>query len=145
MKSKKKFKDTTVGKILIGASSLIPGVGPALADVLQGSQTPLEALNAIRDSGASPEDKHRLTELLLKADAEEQRNVTRRWESDNMYGNILSKTVRPLLALTLGIGMLVGWYLDYDLSQIMPLGTLTLGGYFGVRSVEKIMGNKMHK
>ena len=145
MKSKKKFKDTTVGKILIGASSLIPGVGPALSEALSGSKTPLEALSLIQDSTASPDDKHRLKQLLLEADANEQEEVTKRWLSDNKHGNILSRTVRPLLALTLGIGMLIGWYLGYDLSQIMPLGTLTLGGYFGIRSVEKVMGNRMHK
>jgi len=41
---KKKFKDTTVGKLLFGAASL---VNPALGNVLSGVTSPAEAIAAI--------------------------------------------------------------------------------------------------
>ena len=136
---KKKWNNTTVGKILIGATSLIPGVGPALAETLRGVTSPLEALQSIQASSATPEDKHRLTELLLKADAEEQRNVTRRWEADAMSDSYLSKNVRPAILILFSVSFLVGWYLEYPLDDMKALMMLILGGYFGARSVEKVM------
>ena len=136
---KKKFKDTTAGKILIGATSLIPGVGKPLSEALSGASSPLEALSSIQSSQATPEQKQALTEMLLKADADEQKEVTARWLSDNEHGTFLARSVRPTLAFSIGIGMLVGWFYNYDLSTIMPLGLLVLGGYFGLRTTEKVM------
>ena len=136
---KKKFKDTTAGKILIGAVSLIPGVGEPLSEALSGSKNALEALQEIQSSQATPEQKQALTEMLLKADADEQKEITSRWLSDNEHGTFLARSVRPVLAFSIGIGLLVGWYLKYDLSNIMPLGLLVLGGYFGLRTTEKVL------
>ena len=42
--SKKKFKDTTVGKMLLGAAGLI---NPTLGSVLQGVTSPKEAIAEI--------------------------------------------------------------------------------------------------
>lgn len=136
--SKKPFKETVVGKILIGASSLIPGVGPALAEVLSGSSTPLEALSLIQGSQATPEDKHRLTELLLKADAQEQTNVTRRWEADAMSDSWLSKNVRPLTLAFFSVIYAIGWFNGDDISEVNGLMMLIVGGYFGARATEKV-------
>ena len=135
---KKKFKDTTVGKILIGASSLIPGVGPALADALSGSSTPLEAIKKIQDSQASPEDKHRLTELLLKADADEAAEVTKRWQADAMSDSWLSKNVRPASLVLFSIAYVIGWFQGLPLDQVNGVMMLIFGGYFGARAVEKV-------
>ncbi|MCH9666168.1 MAG: hypothetical protein K0U41_10045 [Gammaproteobacteria bacterium] len=138
MKSKKKFKDSVVGKVLIAASSLVPGVGPALSEVLQGSQTPLEAIKLIGDSQATPEDKHRLTEILLKADAEEQQNVTRRWEADATSDSWLSKNVRPLTLVFFSLIYGIGWFNGDDVTQLNGLMMLIVGGYFGARATEKV-------
>ena len=142
---KKKFKDTTVGKILIGASSLIPGVGGDLAQVLLGAQTPLEALNSISESGATPEDKHRLTELLLKADADEAKAVTRRWVADARSDSWLSKNVRPLTLVVFSIAYLVGWFVDKDITLVNGLMMLIVGGYFGARATEKVFKIKSNE
>lgn len=144
---KKRFKDTVVGKILIGASSLIPGVGGALSQALTGSLSPLEALNVIKDSEASPEDKHKLTELLLNADTEEAKEVTLRNRDDAMSDSWWSKNIRPLsmvfmhiVIFTLAImdsfdfGFSVGpeWI---DLYKYSYLGFISF--YVGSRGLEK--------
>ena len=140
---KKKFKDTTVGKILIGASSLIPGVGPALAEALQGTTTPLEALKTIRDSQATPEDKHRLEELLLKADADEAAEVTKRWQADAMSDSWLSKNVRPASLVLFSIAYVVGWFHGLDVDSVNMVMMVIFTGYFGSRATEKV--NKIRK
>ena len=135
---KKKFKDTTVGKILIGASSLIPGIGPALAETLQGSTTPLEALKSIQDSQATPEQKKSLQELLLRADADEAKEVTKRWQADAMSDSWLSKNVRPASLALFSIAYIVGWFQGLPLESVNGIMMLIFGGYFGARAVEKV-------
>ena len=51
---KKKFKDTTVGKLLLGAAKVI---NPALGNVLEGVISPSEAIKEITKSDISTEDK----------------------------------------------------------------------------------------
>ena len=53
-KSKKKFKDTTVGQLLFGAASVI---NPTLGNVLRGVTSPKEAIAEITKSDAPAEDK----------------------------------------------------------------------------------------
>ena len=60
---KKKFKDTTVGKLLFGAASL---VNPALGNVLSGVTSPAEAIAAIGKSDVSGEDKIKLQQLIFE-------------------------------------------------------------------------------
>ena len=54
MSDKKKFKDTTVGKMLFGAAGLI---NPTLGSVLQGVTSPKEAIAEIGKSKISNDDK----------------------------------------------------------------------------------------
>ena len=51
---KKKFKDTTVGKLLFGAASVI---NPTLGNVLQGVMSPQEAIAEITKADVSNDDK----------------------------------------------------------------------------------------
>ncbi len=139
---KKKFKDTTVGKIIIGATSLIPGVGEPLSEVLKGVATPLEALKHIQESGLPKEDKYKLTELLINADAEEQSNITKRWQADLSSDSWLSKNIRPLILAFFSLAYVIGWYFDYDTININSIMLLILGGYFGARSIEKVINNR---
>ena len=53
MSDKKKFKETTVGKLLFGAASMI---NPALGKVLSGVTSPQEALAEIGKSKIANED-----------------------------------------------------------------------------------------
>ena len=50
----KPFKDTTVGKMLVGAASMI---NPALGNVLNGVLSPINALAEIAKADISQEDK----------------------------------------------------------------------------------------
>ena len=62
--AKKKFKDTTVGKILGGAVSLI---NPTLGDLITGQTDIPGALEALKTADVPIEDKIRIRELLIDA------------------------------------------------------------------------------
>lgn len=64
MKTKKKFGQTTVGKILKGAVGLI---NPVLGDVVNGKAGVEEVLSSIKAAPVSAEDKARAQELVLEA------------------------------------------------------------------------------
>ena len=57
--AKKKFKNTTVGKILLGAASL---VNPTLGNVLSGVLSPADALAEITKSNIPVDDKIKLAD-----------------------------------------------------------------------------------
>ena len=62
-KKKKKFGQTTVGKILKGAVSLI---NPTLGSVLEGALTVEDAIAGIGNADATEEDKLRAKQLVLE-------------------------------------------------------------------------------
>jgi len=93
-KPKKKFNETTVGKLLFGAASI---ASPALGNVLKGITTPAEAIAAIGKSDASSEDKIKLQQLIYEQQNKEIESITSRWEADSMSDSWLSKNVRPLV------------------------------------------------
>ena len=64
MKKRKKFGQTTVGKILKGAVSLI---NPTLGSVLEGATTVEDAIAGIGKSDVSASDKIRAKEMVLEA------------------------------------------------------------------------------
>ena len=92
--SKKKFKETTVGKLLLGAASV---VNPTLGNVLQGVTSPQEAIAEITKSDAPQEDKIKLQQLIYDQQSKEIQAITSRWEADSMSDSWLSKNVRPLV------------------------------------------------
>ena len=55
--SKKKFSESTVGKLLFGAASMI---NPTLGNILKGVTSPADAIAEIGKSGVSNEDKIKL-------------------------------------------------------------------------------------
>ena len=63
-KKRKKFGQTTVGKILKGAVSLI---NPTLGSVLEGATTVEDAIAGIGAADVTPEDKIRAKELIIEA------------------------------------------------------------------------------
>jgi len=93
-KDKKKFKDTTVGKLLLGAAGVI---NPALGNVLQGVMSPKEAIAEITKSDVSNEDKIKLQQLIYEQQNKEIEAITTRWQADSMSDSWLSKNVRPLV------------------------------------------------
>ena len=92
--SKKKFKDTTVGQVLLGAASMI---NPTLGNVLQGVTTPKEAIEAITKSDAPADDKIKLQQLIYDQQNKEIEAITSRWKADSLSDSWLSKNVRPLV------------------------------------------------
>jgi len=94
MSNKKKFKDTTVGKLLLGAAGMI---NPTLGQVLQGVTTPKEAIAEITKADVSTEDKIKLQQLIYEQQNKEIEAITTRWQADSMSDSWLSKNVRPLV------------------------------------------------
>jgi len=93
-KPKKKFAETTVGKLLFGAASI---ANPALGNVLKGVTSPAEAIAAIGKSDASSDDKIKLQQLIYEQQNKEMEAITSRWMADSQSDSWLSKNVRPLV------------------------------------------------
>jgi|TARA_R110002020_G_scaffold93667_2_gene225768 hypothetical protein len=138
-KTKKKFKDTGVGKFLL---QKIPNVVGAIA-----GDTPVGSVIKAIIGGSdelSAEDKAIALEKLKLEEAEIEA-ITRRWEADASSGSFLSQNVRPLTLMFFSIAYVIGWYLNYDLGSISGVLSLIVGAYFGSRGVEKVMGNNRHR
>tara|TARA_R110001592_G_scaffold352093_1_gene649662 strand:+ start:593 stop:1087 length:495 start_codon:yes stop_codon:yes gene_type:complete len=63
-KPKKKFGQTTVGKLLKGAVGLI---NPTLGSLMQGNMSVEDVVASIKNSDVPPEDKIRAQEMVLEA------------------------------------------------------------------------------
>ncbi len=77
-KPKKKFAESTVGKLLFGAASI---VNPTLGNVLKGVTSPKEAIAEIGKSKISNEDKIKLQQLIYEQQNKEIESITSRWGS----------------------------------------------------------------
>ncbi|QDP55121.1 MAG: hypothetical protein Unbinned8454contig1000_44 [Prokaryotic dsDNA virus sp.] len=94
MSDKKKFKDTTVGKLLFGAATVI---NPTLGNVLQGVTSPKEAISEITKSKIPTEDKIKLQTLIYEQQNKEMEEISNRWKADAASDSWLSKNVRPMV------------------------------------------------
>ena len=92
--SKKPFKNTTVGQLLLGAATVI---NPTLGNVLQGVTSPKEAIAEIVKSDVSLDDKIKLQQLIYEQQNKEIEAITSRWNADSLSDSWLSKNVRPLV------------------------------------------------
>ena len=89
-----------------------------------------------------------MTQIFIKAEAEMQKNITERWQSDLQHGNWLTRSVRPLVLIFLIISTILMVFIDSGSIQfnveekwteLLQLVLLTvIGAYFGGRSIEKI-------
>ena len=93
---KKPFKESTLGKMLLGAATLI---NPTLGSVLEGITSPGDAIAAITKSDISQEDKIKLQTLIFDQQNKEMEAVTNRWLADSISDSWLSKNVRPLVLI----------------------------------------------
>lgn len=93
---KKKFAETTVGKLLLGAASI---ANPTLGNVLKGVTSPKEAIAAIGKSDASSDDKIKLQQLIYDQQNKEMEAITARWNADSKSDSWLSKNVRPMVLI----------------------------------------------
>ena len=94
MSDKKKFKDTTVGKLLFGAATVI---NPTLGNVLNGVSSPKEAIAEITKAKIPTEDKIKLQTLIYEQQNKEMEEISNRWKADAASDSWLSKNVRPLV------------------------------------------------
>ena len=128
MAGKKKFKDTAVGKFLLGK---IPNVVSSIAE-----NTPVgNVIEAIIGGSDMSETDKQIALEKLRLERAEMDGVTRRWVADSR-SSWLAQNVRPLTLVFFSVSYIVGWYLDYPLDSITGLLSVVIGGYFGSRGVE---------
>ena len=142
--SKKKFKDTKVGKFLKSVGSTLgDGMGNILPD--NGVLGVFKRLIA-KDDTLTPQDKETALKLL-EMDSMEIQEVSKRWQSDMTSDSWLSKNVRPLTLIYLTLATTIYIVLDslniafdIDNAWIELLKTLLVTiyvAYFGSRGFEK--------
>ena len=140
---KKKFKDTKVGKFLVGKG----GVFSSLTDSIPDKGLLGLVKNLInKDNTLPPQDKETALKLL-EMDNNELVEITKRWESDNKSDSSLAKSVRPLSLIFLTISLIVFILLDgFDINFGVDSGWVDLlksllitvyVAYFGSRGAEK--------
>ncbi len=141
---KKKFKDTKVGGFLSKvAPKLLDGVGDVLPD--KGLLGILK--NVISTDDSIPQQDKDIALELLKQDAIEMQEVTKRLESDNEHN--VTRLVRPISYAAMFILYMACIFFDGNLgdfqikNQYIPsitslFSTMTIF-YFGSRGLEKVM------
>ena len=139
----KPFKDTKVGKFLIGEKGLFKNLAHTLPD--KGFLGVLKNLIA-KDNTLSPFEKEKALELL-KMDILEMEQVTKRWEADANSDVKLVKLTRPLTLIYLTVATTFYIVLDsldigfnIDAAWVELLKTLLVTvyvAYFGSRGFEK--------
>jgi len=145
MSDKKKFKETTVGKLLFGAASMI---NPTLGKVISGVSSPQEALAEIGKSKISNEDKIKLQQMIYEQQNKEIEAVTNRWQADSISDSWLSKNVRPLVLVWCIVVFSLAGILDSIESVPFHIGATwndtfekvmmaVVLAYFGGRTAEK--------
>lgn len=146
---KKPFKDTKVGKFLIGDKGLFKNLGDILPD--KGFLGVLKNL-IDKDDTLPPQDKETALKLL-EMDLAEMQEVSSRWSDDMASDSWLSKNTRPLTLIYLTIATTLYIVLDsmnisfdIDAAWVELLKTLLVTvyvAYFGSRGFEKF--NKIRK
>ena len=142
--SRKKFKDTKVGRFLTSVGSTLgDGMGDVLPD--NGVLGIFKRLIA-KDNTLTPQDKETALKLL-EIDSMEIQEISKRWDSDMQSDSWLSKNVRPITLIYLTLATTIYIVLDsleisfkIDQSWIELLKTLLVTiyvAYFGSRGFEK--------
>jgi len=140
---KKKFKDTKVGKFLVGDRGLFKTLSNSLPDkgllgVVKGLITD--------DKQLTPQDKETALKLL-QIDLLEMEAISERWKSDMGSDSWLSKNTRPLVLIYLTFATTVFIIIDsatdwvINITWIDLLKTLLVTvyvAYFGSRGIEKV-------
>tara|TARA_Y100001937_G_scaffold1618_1_gene2110 strand:+ start:872 stop:1273 length:402 start_codon:yes stop_codon:yes gene_type:complete len=124
-----------LGKIFSsGAGELVKNVGGVLDNLTTTSEEKLAA-------------KAKLKEIINNHEAELERNITSRWQSDMNSDSWLSKNVRPMVLIFLVVCTMLLIFIDagtikFDVKDsyvdLLQLVLITvIGAYFGGRSFEK--------
>ena len=124
-----------LGKIFSsGAGELVKNVGGVLDNLTTTSEEKLAA-------------KAKLKKIINNHEAELERNITSRWQSDMNSDSWLSKNVRPMVLIFLVVCTMLLIFIDagtikFDVKDsyvdLLQLVLITvIGAYFGGRSFEK--------
>ena len=132
-RKRKKFKETKLGKFLIGKS----GVFQSLAETNPDAGVLGRVKRLLVDDKDIPLQDKETALRMLDLELEEMESVTRRWEADAMSDSWLSKNVRPLTLVFMVLVYTAGFFLNYELDNINQIVLLIIGAYFGGRSFEK--------
>ena len=132
-RKRKKFKETKLGKFLLGKS----GVFQSLAETIPDAGVLGLVKRLLVDDKDIPSQDKETALRMLDLELEEMESVTRRWEADAMSDSWLSKNVRPLTLVFMVLVYTVGFFLNYELDNINQIVLLIIGAYFGGRSFEK--------
>tara|TARA_B110000977_G_C11055575_1_gene483941 strand:- start:1211 stop:1666 length:456 start_codon:yes stop_codon:yes gene_type:complete len=143
-KPKKKFKDTKVGKFLLGSGSKIADI---VGDLLPDSGVLGIVKNLIEKDDVMPAQDKETALKLLEQDIVEMQEISKRWASDMKSDSWLSKNTRPMTLIYLTVMMSLYIILDsldiafnIDESWVELLKTLLVTiyvAYFGSRGFEK--------
>ena len=123
-------------------------LGDTIVSAIDGGNAS-EVIKAIsKDSKMSPEQKEIIIEGINK-DIEQERELTKRWESDNKSQDWLPRNIRPLVVanFTLLIDVVIlssmwGKPLgEAYLPILMTMGVTVIGGYFTLREYGKKNGS----
>ena len=105
----------------------------------------------IRTKDEKAKFQKEMEQIWIKAESDMQKNVTERWKYDMINGNILSKSVRPIVLLFLIFSVVVLVFVDsgsikFEVSSewielLKVLLMVTVSAYFGGRSYEKVKNN----
>ena len=119
-------------------------LGDTIVNAIDGGNA-LDVIKEIsKDSKMSPEQKEIIIEGINK-DIEQERELTKRWESDNKSQDWLPRNIRPLAVanFTLLIDIVIlssmwGKPLgEVYLPILMTMGLTVIGGYFTLREFGK--------
>ena len=119
-------------------------LGDTIVSAIDGGNAS-EVIKAIsKDNKMSPEQKEIIIEGINK-DIEQERELTKRWESDNKSQDWLPRNIRPLVVanFTLLIDVVIlssmwGKPLgEAYLPILMTMGVTVIGGYFTLREYGK--------
>ena len=132
-RKRKKFKETKLGKFLLGKS----GVFQSLAETIPDAGVLGLVKRLLVDDKDIPLQDKETALRMLDLELEEMESVTRRWEADAMSDSWLSKNVRPLTLVFMVLVYTAGFFLNYELDNINQIVLLIIGAYFGGRSFEK--------
>ena len=123
-------------------------LGDTIVSAIDGGNAS-EVIKAIsKDRKMSPEQKEIIIEGINK-DIEQERELTKRWESDNKSQDWLPRNIRPLVVanFTLLIDVVIlssmwGKPLgEAYLPILMTMGVTVIGGYFTLREYGKKNGS----
>jgi len=143
-KSKKKFKDTRVGKFL---SKAAPNILNAASDLVPDAGI-LKLVGGLisKDEVLTPKDKEEALKLL-ELDIIEIQEVSKRWSADMSSDSWLSKNVRPmmLIFLTISTWLLIlmdSLNIDFGvgvewIDLLKSLLITVFISYYGSRGIEK--------